>query len=228
MTAPGQTPNASSGEATPDGPSNPQPTRDIIPVWLIVAIFLVVMAVTGWLLGPNWFTDMARYRSIKAQQDRNYPEAIEQLKYLIEQGEKEKNPVISKSPTYFSEIAYSYSQMKDYENALKYYQLAQENRANMGADDQGAPRPPADFQNKLGYVQLQLGNVDAATTALQAALAHDKLDPLANFTLGQIAMQKGNYIAAADYFKVVANNPTYEAKVKKYYSEIEKKMFAGI
>lgn len=232
MTAPGQEPKAPSENPTKNVGQKRgvtvEPQRDIIPVWLIVGIFLVVMAVTGWLLAPNWRTDMARYRSIRAQQKGDYKEAIEQLNWLMERGKKEDNALTANSPTYLSETAYSYLKLEDYENALKYYELAQQYRSNMGSDDQGNPRPPADFQNMLGYVQLQLGNVDTATSTLQAALVRDKLDPLANFTLGEIAMQKGNYIIAADYFKVVANNPTYEAQVKEYYGEIENKLFAGI
>lgn len=232
MTAPGQKPNGTTDNnpapTSQNAGAGVEPQRDIIPVWVIIAIFLVVMAVTWWLLAPNWRTDMARYRSIRAQQKGDYAEAIEQLKWLVERGEKEQDELAAKSPTYFAEIGYSYFKQEDYEDALKYYQLAQQYRSNMGMDDQNNPRPPADFQNMLGVVQLKLGNVDAATSSLQAALVHDKLDPLANFTLGEIAMQKGNYIIAADYFKVVANNPSYEAQVKKYYGEIEERLFAGI
>jgi uncharacterized protein HemY len=233
MSAPGQDPTTrretgtGAKEATAAQPGRTA-QHDIIPIPLIIAIFAVVLVVTAWLLADNWIVDMTRYRSIRAQQTGDYPTAVEKLHELVAMGEQEKNDLVAKSPTYFSELGYSYSKMKDYDNALKYYRLAQEYRTNMAADDQGNSPAAPDFNNMIGYVLLQQGKTDEATSALQAALQHNKLDPIANFTLGEIAMRRGDYIKAADYFKVVANNPSYEAQVKDYYAEIEKKLFAGI
>lgn len=232
MTASSQEPVSSPQPSPATKPAAPvpptRPSHDIIPVPLIIAIFAVVVALSGYLLKDNWGTDMARYRSIRAQVKQDYPTAIENLKKLIASGEAAGNAAVSKSPTYLSEIGYSYSQMKQYPEALKYYQLAQENRANMGNDDQGNPRPPADFQSQIGYVQFQMGDLDAAAKSLQGALQYNKLDALANYTMGELAMKQGNYIKAADYFKVVSDNPTYEARVKDYYAQIETKLFSGI
>jgi len=233
MTASGQKPNSS--RDTDDKPtvseaSAPRhdPDQDKVLIILIIAAFVCVVGITWALLAPNWMHDMTRYRSRRAQAQQDYPAAIHQLEKLIAAGERENDDLAAKSPTYLAEIAHSYLGMKKYDEALKYYELAQANASNMGTDDQGNPRPPANFQNMIGFVQMKLGNLDAATTTLQAALKVNKLDPLSNFSLGEIAMQKGNYIRAADYFKVVVNDPTYAEQVKKYYAEIEKKLFAGI
>lgn len=202
--------------------------RDIIPVPLIIGIFVTVLIVTTWLLHSNWTVDMTRYRSGRAQQKGDYEAAVKHLNKLIEIGEESGDALAAKSPTYFSELAYSYRQLEDYDNALKYYLVAQENRANMGTDDQGNPRPPADFKAQIGYVYFKMGNPEKAREALEDALDHDRLNALANYTLGEIAMQQNEFVRAADYFKVVANHPTYQEQVKKYYGEIEERLFAGI
>lgn len=202
--------------------------RDLIPIPLLVGIFAVVMTVTWFMLAENWLTEMTRYRSIKAQQKGDWEEAAEQLTKLIEAGARQNNPQAQYSPTYLSELAYSYYNQGQYDKALKYYEEAQKYRANFPPDDQGNPRPPADFQNMLGLVNYKMGNPDIAEKYLLGALQTNKLDPLANFTLGQIAMERGDFIKAADYFKTVADKPAYENEVKKYYAEIEQKLFAGI
>jgi lipopolysaccharide biosynthesis regulator YciM len=205
-----------------------EPVRDLIPIPLLAGIFAVVMAVTWFLLADNWVTEMTRYRSIRAQKSGEWGEAIKHLQKLREAGAEENNSYVEHSPTYLSELGYSYFHLGEYEEALKWYQLAQQHRANMPADDQGNKVPPPDFRNMIGLVHYMMGNLDTAEQNLQGALETSKVDPLANFTLGQISMQRGNYIKAADYFKVVADNPSYADEVKKYYAEIEQKLFAGI
>lgn len=232
MSAPGPQPQKQDdlkASAQPSAaPSPAATTHDIIPVWLIITIFAVILSVTTYLLHSNWTGDMARYQSLRSQQKGDFPKAVAKLKQLIEIGEKENDPLRAKSPTYFSELGYSYMRMEDYDNSLKYYNLAQQNRANNGTDDNNNPRPPLDFSNMIGLVQMKQGRLDEAQTTLQAALKYNKVDPVANFALGEIAMQKGDYITAADHFKVVANNPAYADQVKKYYATIEEKLFAGI
>ncbi len=237
MTAPG------TGDNEPimkgDAPATPSPTsppplartapqRDLIPIPLLVGIFAVVLALMYGLLIDNWRTDWTRFQSIKAQQEGNWKEAIEQLEKLVEAGKKAKDPVVYNSPTYLAELGYAHLNLEEYDKALKFYQLAQENRSNMAPDEAGNPRPPVNFQNMIGVTYYRMGKYDEAEKALQGALEFNKLDPLANFTMGEIAMKRGTYTQAADYFKTVATVPGYEEKVKKYYAEIEQKLFAGI
>ncbi len=231
MSAPKQepSPQKKDSQATSPRQGRKEPVeRDIIPVWLIVSIFAVVLAVTAWLLHDNWTVDMARYRSIRAQQTGDFKGAIKHLNKLIDIAKEAEDERRVNNPTFLSELGYSYSRLEDYENALKYYLLAQQHRANMGNDEQGNPRPPADFSNRLGHVYFKLGNLEAAEEALNTAIERDKLDPLANFTLGELAMQRGQYMEAADHFKVVVSNPNYAEQVSAYYDEIEEKLFAGI
>ncbi len=210
------------------GAAAPVPREDLIPYWLLIGIFAVVMALTLFLLADNWVTDMTRFRSIKAQQRGDWVAAVNHLEKLVEAGATAGNTEVSLSPTYLSELGYSHMNLKQYDKALDYYQQAQANRANVQPDDQGNPRPPYDFNGLIGVVQYRMGDLEAAKKSLLAALQHNKLDPLANFTLGEVAMKQSNYTQAADYFKVVAGNPVYEEQVKGYYAEIEKKLFAGI
>ena len=132
------------------------------------------------------------------------------------------------SPTYLAELGYAHLNLGEYDKALEYYKKAQENRSNVAADESGNPRAPVNFDNMIGITYFRMGNYDEAEKALQNALKFNKLDPLANFAMGEIAMKRGNYTQAADYFKTVATVPGYEEKVKKYYAEIEQKLFAGI
>lgn len=199
------------------------PKEDLIPYWLLIGIFAVVMALTAFLLSDNWVTDMTRYRSQKAQQRGDWTAAIQHLDKMMQ-----SSPQAALSPTYLSETGYSYFHLERYDKALEFFQKAQAQRANIPPDEQGNPRPPYNFSAMIGLTQFKMKDIVAAKQSLQAALQHNKLDPSANFTLGEIAMQEGNYTQAANYFKVVASHPGYEEPVKNYYAEIEKKLFSGI
>lgn len=210
-----------------EGARNEQP-RDLIPPALLIGIFAAVMLVTWFLLADNWINDMTRYRSIKAQRDGNWEQATVMLKKLIQAGEEQENDHARYSPTYFSELGNAYLQMENYQESLENFQKAQQYRTNMPTDDQGNPYPAPHFENRIGHVYYKLGDLESAEKFLTAALQVDKLDPLANYTLGEIAMDRGNYIKAAEYFKVVAEHPHYEKQVTDNYAEIEQKLFANI
>jgi len=222
---PGHTNKLKTEGETPAPTPKAQPVHDIIPPWLLVGIFAVVMALTYWILADNWAHDWLRFRSLKAQRDGDYKKAVELVTKLANVKGTEGLP---KSPTYESELGYSYFRLNDFKKSLEHFQRAQQFRANLPPDDAGNPRPPADFNNMIGLVNFKLGNLADAEKALIEALKVNKLDPVANFTMGELAMKKGEYTKAADYFKTVAKNPQYEKQVRDYYAEIEKKLFAGI
>lgn len=201
---------------------------DLIPVWLLSGIVVVVLALAWFVLSDNWYTDWTRYQSIEAQKNRDWETAIKDLQKLRETGAKTKNPYMENSPTYLSELGYSYFGLGQNDKAIEYYNLAQANRNNVAADDSGNVPPAPDFHNMIGLIYYKQNKLDEAEAALQKALQFNKLDPLSNFTMGEIAMKRGNYTKAADYFKVVANDPSYKDQVQAYYAEIEKKLFAGI
>lgn len=202
--------------------------RDKFPILLLVGIFAVVAALTWFIGGENWMTDMTRYNSLKLQGQGKYGEAIEKLEALRAAGAAAGEKYVEFSPTYLSEIGHCYTRLENYDKALEYYTLAQTHKANVPLDDSNNPRQLVDFNYMIGYVQYKQGKLDEAQKTLTEALKIDKLEPLSNFTLGEIAMKKGDYMHAADYFKVVSNNPLYEAQVRKYYAEIEEKLFANI
>jgi tetratricopeptide (TPR) repeat protein len=238
MTAPGTGDNEPIMKGEASAPPSPSPSappplqatpqRDLIPIPVLVGIFAMVLAIMYILLIDNWRTDWTRFQSMKAQQEGDWKEAVEQLEKLVEAGRQAENPVVYNSPTYLAELGYAHLNLGEYDKALEYYQQAQQHRTNISTDEAGNPRPPVNFSNMIGITYYRMGKYDEAEKALQDALQFSKLDPLANFTMGEIAMKRGNYTQAADYFKTVATVPGYEDKVKKYYAEIEQQLFAGI
>lgn len=205
--------------------------RDVMPIWLLVTIFFAVLILTWVLMLPTWREELNQYLARKAQREQRYEDAIEPLLFLINKpSKKPEDPqtVGSKNPTYLSELAHSYLQIKDYDNALKYYRLAQENRFTFARDDQGEAREAPNFSRDIGRVLLLQGKLDEAEQHISQYLAKNKIDKLGNFLMGELEMKRGNYVKAADYFKVVASDPDYQEQVQKYYAEIENKLFAGI
>jgi len=205
--------------------------RDILPVPLLAGIFVLVLILIWRLMWPTWQLELNQYMARNAQNEKRYQDAIDPLLFLIKYPSKTPDDpatVGAKNPTYLGELAHSYLQTKDYDNALKYYLQAQENRTNQGLDDQGNPRPSVDFSRDIGRAYLAKGDITNAEKYLLDGLKHNKIDKLGNYTMGELEMKRGNYTKAADYFKVVANDPDYHDRVRAYYEEIEKKLFAGI
>jgi tetratricopeptide (TPR) repeat protein len=206
--------------------------QDVIPIPLLAAIFFLVLVLLWYLMFPTWMPDWKRYQARRAQRDGNYAAAIAPLQYLINLKPQAGNtsPLAdpSKNPTFLGELAHAYFQTGDYENALKFYGQAQENRDNQAADEQGNRPAAPDFHAGIGQVYLAKGDLDEAEKAFQAALRVNKLDHVSNFGMGEIEMKRGNYIRAANYYKVVAREPGYEDKVQARYEELEKKLFASV
>lgn len=210
--------------------------RDPIPPLLLAGIFALVMAVAFVMLKDNWAANWTRYQSLKAQQNQDWDRAIVKLNKLIEDGTK-MDPTkpgeyaadsATNSPTFYSELGYAHYCKGEYDKALEYYLKAQANGTNVPPDDSGKPRPPADFSTMLGLTYFRLNDLDNAERYLLAALKQGGSDDLCHFHLGEIMMKRGEYVKAANHFKTVASHPGYEESVKKYYAEIESKLFAGL
>lgn len=202
-----------------------------MPIWLLGAIFTAVLLLIIVLMFPTWQEELNIYLARKAQREQKYKKAIQPLLFLINKPSKTPHDIRtvgSHNPTYLAELAHAYLQVKDYDNALKYYQQAQANRATFAQGDQGEARPLPDFTLDIGRAYLLQGKLAEAEQHMSQYLKQHKVDKLGNFLMGELEMQRGNYTKAADYFKVVASDPQYKEQVQKYYAQIEAKLFAGI
>ena len=194
--------------------------RDLIPIPVLVGIFVAVWVLIVWLMLPKFLDDITNYRARRAQARQDWAGSVAPYKALIG-AKKNKN-----YPTFYGELAMSYYHMGNYKESLNYFQQAQERRDNQPRDDQGnAPEPP-DYSTMIGLSYLGLNDTPSAEKWLLQAVGSNKLDPAANYALGEIEFKKGNYRKAVDYFKVAIRKPQYEQKVRDYYRKIEEKMFA--
>lgn len=207
----------------------PEGTRDPIQIELMIGIFAIVGIIVWILMWPTWTIDWHQYQKGNNLRKRDYQGAITHLHWLLNSNTpgKSEDQDSAKNPTYLSELGLCYMHTKDYEKSEKYYRLAQQYNTNLAHDDQGNVREPTDFTTQIGMAQMERGDLKAAEETFRAALQKNKVDNQANFKMGELEMKRGNYVNAAKYFKVVARHPWYEAQVKKYYAEIEKKLFAG-
>jgi tetratricopeptide (TPR) repeat protein len=199
-----------------------------IPLWLIVVLSAAIGSFIAWQFADDWNKQWYRFLSIKRSKDRDPAGAIKALQALMDLPPDKKGGYDStKDPTLLGEMAEHYLTL-DPKKAEEYARKAQANRANVPTDDQDAAPPPTDFSTQIGRTLYLQGNLTGAEEMFLAGLKTDKLDPMANFHMGEIEYKRGNYLKAGDYFKVVARNPAFENIVKKYYAEIEQKLFAGL
>jgi tetratricopeptide (TPR) repeat protein len=218
------------GAAPANEPHFAPPGHEPIPIWLMIAIFagvgliLVLQMYKTWL--PDWHQYQARQRQLKS----DWNSAVTHLQWLQKQNTPDQDPLkdTAKNPTYLSEQGHCYAMLGDYVKSEQFYREAQQYRSNIPPDEQGGAREPSDFTTDIGYAQFMQGNLDAADKTLQQSLKNNKVDRVANFTLGELEMKRGNYQKAASYYKVVARDPQFGPKVKERYAEIEKKLFAGV
>ena len=131
-------------------------------------------------------------------------------------------------PTTYSELGNAWMSLGDFDKGIEYFGLAQENKHRIPVDDEGRPRAVVDFNTQIGFCHYKKGDLEKAEEYLKKGLEFDKLDRLANFTLGEIAFQRGEMTAASDRFKMVARAPGYAPRVEEYYNRIEEKLFAGL
>lgn len=223
---------------TDDGKEAQPITKDFIPIPLMFAVCFLVILFTVVLMWSNWQTSYTRRQALVALNNKQYDKAIQKYEKLFNQKpsteeEPELPGAIAKikpleNPTLLSEVALAYSYKEEYDKALKYYLDAQKFAANLPADDQGNSREAADFSVNIGYVYLQMKQYDESEKYLSQALKKNEKDPRANFIMGELEMERGNYKKAASHFKVVSRDERYQAKVKDYYKQIEEKLFGHI
>lgn len=196
--------------------------RDLIPIWLLVTVFAIVWALVVSLMAPRWWPDFQLYRARANAQAGHPKDAVE---WFL--------PLVSKNPTnitYRAELGSAYFQGGEYDKALEHYQRAQEMETALPPveTDDGKVVPKSDFNDMIGRAQLKLGRLDEAEKSLAQALSVNRLNPYANFAMGEVAVQRKDYRKAMEYFKVISQHPTLGPLAEPYYDLIEKEVFAGI
>lgn len=200
--------------------------REIVPWWVLASVFAVVWLAIVYLMLPPFPRELTRFMSLYHQNKRQYEQAIPHLERLLKwdlQTESKQG-----LPTTYSELGNAWMSLGDYDKGIEYFSLAQENKHRIPVDDEGRPRAVVDFNTQIGYCHFRKGDLEKAEEFLKKGLEFDKLDRLANFTLGEIAFQRGDMTAASDRLKMVARAPGYAPRVEEYYQRIEEKLFAGL
>jgi tetratricopeptide (TPR) repeat protein len=193
--------------------------QDVIPWEVLLGIFVMVWILIVVLMAPGFKNEFSFYMARRHQSNKNLAAAVPYLQSLLKD--------MPTNPTVLAELGYSYLHTGKYDEAIEHYSKAQQYVGNVKPDDQGNMPALADFNQEIGAAHLRKGDVANAEKHLMAALAYNKFNKEANLLMGEIEMQRGNYLKAADYFKVIARDPGYSERVRKYYAEIETKLFGN-
>lgn len=197
--------------------------REIIPWWLLLAVFVFVWVAVVWLMGPEFRRDYPQFLARVAQRRGEWDLALERYKRAMQHPDNMNNASL------LAEAAFSALSLERYDEAIALYQKAQANRVPPRSRDSEvdlAQMP--DFNNMIGRAYVQKGSYDEAEPFLRKALEWRRLDPTANFYLGILLIEKERYREAAEHLKVVARLPGYDERVREYYARIEEKLFAGL
>lgn len=195
--------------------------RDLLPIPILMGIFAVVWVFIIWLMAPEFRQNWNNYMYQRYQRQGQWDKAIPHLEWLHARREKTK----------FMHYGYPYHlglchlEMGRHDEAIKWFTMAQERRNSDRPDDQGRKPAAPDYNTKLGLAYFRKGDTAKAREHLDLALAHNRLDPEAHFTYGELEINEGRFREAVEHFKVVADNKTYEAKVKEYYARVNEEMF---
>ncbi|MGB9693162.1 MAG: tetratricopeptide repeat protein [Candidatus Sumerlaeaceae bacterium] len=197
--------------------------KDLLPLEVLIAIFIVVEALIIWLMAPQFTREFTRWKSQRYAMKGDYKAAAQELYKLLQTPKGENNP------TFLAELGNCYYNLGDYDKSIEFYQRAQENRMNVVADlDDDSPHEYPDFNAMIGLCYFRKGDLDKAEEYFKKALEANRLDKLAHMKLGEIEFKKGKYLKAIDYFKFVARDPAYEKAVREYYQKIEAELFKGV
>ncbi|MEI7633908.1 MAG: tetratricopeptide repeat protein [bacterium] len=196
-----------------------QPSRDLIPIPVLIAIFGIVWILIVWLMWPQFSREITGFMARHYVAAKKYNKAVNLYKSLIEDAPA--------NPTWYLELGTTYSYLNKWDDARKMYAKAQENRDSLPKDEQGNSPNIPDFKPLIGLSCFMMGDNENALKSFQQALSQNKSDPLSNFTMGEMEFQKGNYPKAVEYFKVMARNPEYKNRVRDYYSIMQEKIFSA-
>lgn len=191
--------------------------RDIIPWEVLALVFAAVWFLVLFMMAPGFRYDFALYMARRNYAKQKPAAAVKHYKYTISQKPND--------PTLLSELGQSYVDAGQYDEAIKYFQEAQNNADKMPVDDQGRKAPAPDFNPRIGGAYFLKGDYANAEKHFQLALQRDRLEPSSSFHMGQIELKRGHPQKAAEYFKIVARDPLYEKEVQKYYAQIEAQLF---
>jgi len=194
-------------------------SRDLIPIPILIGIFVLVWILIVWLMMDQFKKEITGFMARRYVASKKYDNAVPLYKQLAAGDPK--------NPTWYLEMGTTYSYLNKWDDALKMYMKAQENRDNLPKDEEGKAASIPDFKPMIGLSFFKLGENERAAKYFQQALSENKSDPLSNYTMGEMEFQKGNYPKAVEYFKVVARNPEYEKRVHDYYSKMQEKIFSS-
>lgn len=215
------TPRNTSARASTSEPETR--TKELVPVEVLIAIFIVVEALVIWLMAPQFVREFTRWKSIRYAIKGNYQAAATELQKLLQTPQGEKNP------TFLSELGNCYYNLKDYDKSIEYYTKAQENRTNVVADlEDDSPHEYPDFNTMIGLCYFQKGELNKAEEYFKKGLEANRLDKVAHMKLGEIEFRRGNYLKAVEHFKYVSRDPHYEKFVREYYQKIEMELFKHV
>lgn len=201
-----------------------------VVVWPYLAgVFFAVWLVVLYLMAPSFATDYTRYMSMyyasSATPEKSIPylEKLRQADFAAQRRTDPKSEP-SESPTFTRELGTVYGRLGKWDEALGWLQKAQAARANTASDDTGKKLPSYDFSTDLGVAYMKLGRMEEAEKSFLDALKFDKLDASATFFLGELAMEKGDIMAAVNRFKAVTTDPRFRERVKENYRKIEERI----
>lgn len=218
--------NIMTASPKPSQPSQlpkPKEGKDLLPVEVLIAIFIIVEVLIIWLMAPQFTREFTRWKSLRYASKGNYRAAAEELQKLLE------SPNGAKNPTFLGELGNCYYNLGDFDKSIDYYKQAQENRMNIVTElDDDSPHEYPDFNAMIGLGYFRKGELDKAEEYFKKALEANRLDKVAHMKLGEIEFKRGNYLKAIDYFKFVARDPAYEKAVREYYQRIEAELFKGV
>ena len=195
-------------------------TREIIRWEVLAGVFIVVWLLVVGLMAPGFRNEFDFYMARRHQAHQQHAKVLPYLERLYKQ--------MPDNPTVTGELGYAYLQLGQYDKAIEFCKIAQANVGNVKPDDQGRMPEVADFHGEIGVAYFRKNDLENAEKYFQLALEKDKQDKAANFHMGEILMKRGDYRLAADHFKVVATDPGFAESVRKYYAEIEAKLFANV
>ena len=125
--------------------------------------------------------------------------------YLIIKG------IYPESETINYELGNVYMNLKDYQNALACFKIAEGHQK----------KPSTDLLKNIGLCYINTGNRSEALLYFKNTLEKSPNDPDANFYLGEDMVKNKKYDEAAKYFQRIPTPESFGQKLADYWKEIE-------